>query len=186
VILIFGGLISIGVGLRLGFPPAQFAARSRIKIEQDLNATNTYSAEFMHNEFELIQSDVILAKVVEVLGLPHKWSQRTGKRLDAGKTLAMLKTQLELRPVRCTSLVEIHITSNDPAEAAEISNAVAEEYRNHRPTGGSSPISAELVDTATPPKRSVTPNRVRALGWLGLGTTLAISGICVFARRGTN
>lgn len=183
LVLLCGGLISVGVGLRLWFPPARFAAKSRIRLERDVNATNSYSAEFMHNEFELIQSEPILAKVVESLALRDKWSNRVGRKLQSGEALEMLKTRLELRPVRCTSLVEIHITSGDPAEAADISNAVAEEYRGHRPAGGHSPVSAEIVDSAAAPQLAIAPNRISALCSLGGGTMLAISGICAFGKR---
>lgn len=90
--LLCGGLLSFGIGLRLWFSPARYAATSRIKVdraasvvgqlERDVNSTNTYNAYFMQNEFELIQSEVILSKVVESLGLHTKWGSRAGKKAE--------------------------------------------------------------------------------------------------------
>lgn len=182
--LLCGGLLSLGIGLHFWFPPVRYAAKSRIKVEleRDVNATNTYSAYFMQNEFELIQSEAILGKVVESLDLPAKWGKRAGRKLNVGEALAMLKTRLALQPVRCTSLVEIRITSEDADEATEITNDIAEEYRNHRSTGGSSSVSAEIVDAAAIPKRPIAPNRIHALCWLGLASLLAVVGGFYFAK----
>ncbi len=182
IVLICSGLLSFGIGIRLWFPPARYEARTRIKVERDVNATNTYSAYFMHNEFELIQSEVILGKVVEALGLHAKW-KRDGRKLQIGEAVAMLKARLDLRPVRCTSLVEIHITSEDPDEAAKITNAIAEEYHNHHITGGYQTVSADIVDSAAIPHRPLAPNRVAALCWLVIGSVFAVTLVCFRAKR---
>jgi uncharacterized protein involved in exopolysaccharide biosynthesis len=137
----------------------------------------------MQNEFELIQSDLILAKVIDSLGLVKKWSKQGGRKLQMADALVMLKNRLELRPVRCTSLVEIRLTSENPEEAAEISNTVAEEYRNYRVTGDRTGHSTEIVDTATPPRVRVTPDRIPALCWFGLTVALGFAGICTLRTR---
>jgi capsular polysaccharide biosynthesis protein len=49
--------------------------------------------------------------------------------MGISEALAILKTHLSLEPVRCTSLVGIHLTSEDPKEAAEITQAVARRIR---------------------------------------------------------
>jgi polysaccharide biosynthesis transport protein len=43
-----------------------------------------------------------------------------------------LKRQLDLRPVRNTSIIEIRVQDEDPAEAAEIANAIARVYADYR------------------------------------------------------
>ncbi|MCX6892073.1 MAG: hypothetical protein NTX51_11190 [Verrucomicrobia bacterium] len=48
------------------------------------------------------------------------------------KAIALLRSQLDLRPVRNTSLIEIGVWSQRPEEAAEIANAIAEAFREHR------------------------------------------------------
>jgi len=46
--------------------------------------------------------------------------------------MLLLRRQLDLRPVRNTSLIEIGVWSERPDEAAEIANAIAEEFRGFR------------------------------------------------------
>ena len=184
--LLCSGLVSLGIGLRLWFPSARFAATTRVKIqlelERDPSATNSYNAYFMQNEFELIQSDVILRKVVESLALPNRWGKRDGRKLEIPDALAMLKAHLTLEPVRCTSLVRIQLTSEDPNEAAEITHAVAEQYDNYRHAHRDSGVSSEIVDAAAIPLKPRL-HRTPALCWLGAGTLLAIAGICLGIPR---
>jgi capsular exopolysaccharide synthesis family protein len=46
--------------------------------------------------------------------------------------MAMLKSRMDLRPVRNTSLIEIRVLSEKPDEAATIANEIAEVYKKHR------------------------------------------------------
>src|SRR5664279_2618643 len=46
--------------------------------------------------------------------------------------MALLKNKLDLRPIRNTGLLEIGVKSDKPEEAANIANAVAEEYKARR------------------------------------------------------
>jgi len=49
--------------------------------------------------------------------------------LKTYETLGLLKSKLEVRPVRSATLIEIRVSSDKPEEAARIANAVAEEYK---------------------------------------------------------
>jgi len=188
LMLLCGGLVSLGTGLRLWFPPTRFAAATRVKIQRDVeferdpSATNAYNAYFMQNEFELIQSDVILGKVVESLALHDRWGRRDGRKLEIPEALGMLKDHLALEPVRCTSLVGIHLTSDDPNEAAEITHAVAEQYDNYRRMHRDSGVSSEVIDAAAIPLKPRL-HRTPALCWLAAGTLLTTAGICLGATR---
>jgi len=188
VSLLCGGLISIGVGVRLWYPPARFTAKTRVKIQRDFERdaanTNSYNAYFMQNEFELIQSDFVLGNVVESLELQKRWSNKERRNMGISEALAILKTHLSLEPVRCTSLVGIHLTSEDPKEAAEITQAVADEYERYRRSHKESGVSAEVIDPAAIPLKAIS-HRGWALCWLGLGAVLAISGTCSCVRRKT-
>ena len=125
--------------------PESFASSTRIKIERDQSdvagfaergagGTISYDPYFIQTEFEMIQSDSILGKVVENLDLNNAWGKKYGggTRLTTGEATSLLKNRLDLRPVRNTSLIEIRVFSEKPEEAAKIANEVAIVYKKHR------------------------------------------------------
>src|ERR1043166_4323534 len=97
---------------------------------------SAYDPYFIQTEFEVIQSEVILGKVIEdrTLDLNRVWGRKyaNGEPLKTHETMMLLKGRMDLRPVRNTSLIEIRIFSESPKEAAEIANAVAKAYKEHR------------------------------------------------------
>lgn len=123
--------------------PESFSSKARIKVERDVTdiegmagsrAYSQYDPFFIQNEFETIQSEIILGKVVELLSLNEEWGRRLGggtkwKTVDS---IAFLKSRMSLRPVRNTSFIEVEIFSEDRDEAMRIANAVADVYLNHR------------------------------------------------------
>ncbi len=123
--------------------PESFSSTARIKIERDQSDITgladrgglmPYDPYFIQTEFELIQSEVILGKVIEDLDLNNVWGKKyaNGDRLKTPETIALLKGRIDLRPVRNTSLIEIRVFSEKAEEAAKIANAVAEAYKEHR------------------------------------------------------
>jgi capsular exopolysaccharide synthesis family protein len=134
--------------------PERFASTARIKIERDQTdiASMTlpttmgpgYDPYFIQTEFEVIQSEVILGDVVDKLMLDdeHKqkvplrelWGRRYqgGVKLSRQEAMSFLKGHLNLSPVRNTSLIEIRFSSENPQEAADVANAVADAYLKHR------------------------------------------------------
>jgi polysaccharide biosynthesis transport protein len=122
--------------------PESFSSSTRIKIERDqsdITAMNErgfmggYDPYFIQTELELIQSEVILGKVVAELGLDTLWGKKYGgERLKTPEAIAMLKNQMTVSPQRNTSLIEIRVFSEKPDEASKIANCVADVYRKHR------------------------------------------------------
>jgi polysaccharide biosynthesis transport protein len=123
--------------------PESFSSTTRIKIERDQSdvtgfaeraGMSGYDPYFIQTEFELIQSEAILGKVVENLDLNNAWGKKYagGVRLTTTETISILKNRLDLRPVRNTSLIEIRVFSEKPDEAAKIANEVAAVYKQHR------------------------------------------------------
>ncbi len=116
---------------------------ARIKIERDApdiagfsdrTQTSNYDPYFIQTEFEVIQSEAVLGKVIKDLNLNEAWARKdaNGRSLKTADTLGLLKKRLDLRPVPNTSFIEIGAKSDKPDEAAKIANAVAEAYREHR------------------------------------------------------
>ncbi len=123
--------------------PESFSSTTRIKIERDQSditgfmergSMGGYDPYFIQTEFELIQSELILGKVVEDLDLNREWGKKYagGDLLKTPETILMLKGRLDLRPVRNTSLIEIRVFSEKPDEAAKIANTIADVYKKHR------------------------------------------------------
>jgi capsular exopolysaccharide synthesis family protein len=123
--------------------PESYSSIARIKIERDQSDISSmverggavgYDPYFIQTEFELIQSEVILGKVIDDLDLNKEWGKKyaNGERLKPSETLALLKARIDLRPVRNTSLIEIRVYSEKAEEASKIANAVAEAYKDHR------------------------------------------------------
>jgi Mg-chelatase subunit ChlD len=115
---------------------------ARIKVERDQSdvtgfaergQTATYDPYFIQSEFERMQSEAVLGKVIDELDLKKAWGDKQGGgTLTKEEALGRLKKSLDLRPVPNTSLIDVGVKSDSPEEAARIANAVAEAYRDQR------------------------------------------------------
>ena len=124
--------------------PDQYESTARITAERDVSDINpigakstvagAYDPYFIQTEFEALQSGPILDKVAEKLKLSEKWGEKSGdgQKLTPEKTRERLKSQLDLRPERNSSLLAIAAKSDQPEEAALIANTLAEVYRDYR------------------------------------------------------
>src|SRR6516162_2708053 len=97
--------------------PESYSSTARIKIERDQSdiaalggqpMSSPYDPYFIQTEFEVIQSEVVLSKVIEAEKLNERWGKRYngGQKFTTPETMAVLKRQMDLRPVRNTSLIE--------------------------------------------------------------------------------
>src|SRR6266581_3297787 len=123
--------------------PESFSSTARIKIERDQTDISglaerpwagSYDPYFIQTEFEVIQSEIILGKVIQDLDLNKDWGKKfaNGETLKTPETMGILKSRMELRPVRNTSLLEIRVSSDRAEEAARLANAIARAYKDHR------------------------------------------------------
>jgi beta-lactamase regulating signal transducer with metallopeptidase domain len=137
------GLLLIALGARLALASPAFSSTVRIRVDRDQSegvnladhrGSPAYDPYFSQTEFEVIESEVILDKVIEALDLNREWGKRyaEGGPLRTSETMNLLKGRLELRVVRNTSLIEIRAISEKPDEAAKIVNAIAEAHQAYR------------------------------------------------------
>jgi Mg-chelatase subunit ChlD len=116
---------------------------ARIKVERDKSdieelggkgGVNLYDPYFVQTEFEVIQSEAVLGKVVSKLELDKSWARNkgTGEKLKTSEAVSLLRKRLDLSAVPNTALVEIRAKADQPEEAARIANAVAEAYAQWR------------------------------------------------------
>src|SRR5262245_6853814 len=123
--------------------PESFSSTARIKVERDQSdipgifsgpSMSPYDPYFIQTEFEVIQSELILGKVIDMLKLNVEWGKKYagGEVLRTPETMILLKGRMDLKPVRNTTLIEIRVYSDKPQEAADLANAIAKAYQNHR------------------------------------------------------
>jgi len=123
--------------------PESYSSFARIKVERDgsdisnlmgQQALTSYDPYFIQTEFEVIQSEVVLKPVIEQLKLNEEWGKRYngGQKFTTTETMALVKRQIDLRPVRNTSLIEIRVFSEKPEEASALANEIAKTYQTYR------------------------------------------------------
>jgi succinoglycan biosynthesis transport protein ExoP len=134
------GLVLCGVGLWILLSPVGYRATVKIEIEADTlsdipemnSGGNSYDPYFFETELKAIGSDIVLSNVVETLNLNTQWGKRYGRTLETSETVSLLRQRIDLRLARNSMIVEIHVTDEDPKEAAQIANAIAEAYKDYR------------------------------------------------------
>lgn len=125
------------------FIPPLYMAVAQIRVDKDVSdiapiadqtyLPSTYDPYFIQTEYEIIQSQVVLEKVIRDLKLNEVWGKKYGQeQLDIEKTLELLRNRLSVRPIRNTFLIEIRVFSPDKNEAALLANKIAEVYRDYR------------------------------------------------------
>src|SRR6266496_1715949 len=120
VILAVFLLVVMTATLVTWFLPESYSSTTRIKVERDQSditsffgqpMMGSYDPYFIQTEFEVIQSEVILGKVIENMKLEQLWGKKWngGQPFTRTETMTMLKRQMDLKPVRNTSLIEIRV-----------------------------------------------------------------------------
>src|ERR1039458_2978419 len=125
--------------------PESFVGTARVNVQHEGsdipsmangNSIGAFGVDpyFIQTELEIMQSQKLLKEVVEKLNLNEKWGTKFhgGERLTTPEAIAYLKGQMRLDPSRGTSLIEIKAYSDNPAEAADLANTIAEAYRDYR------------------------------------------------------
>ena len=125
--------------------PSSYSSTARIEINPDVNdiqpmgggqayAGVGYDPYFIQTEFEKMQSEKVLGRVIETLDLNNKWGAKYngGQPLKTEDTMQLLKQRMNLSPERNTKLIDITIYSEDKAEAANLANGIATAYQDYR------------------------------------------------------
>jgi capsular polysaccharide biosynthesis protein len=75
---------------------------ANIDIKNTQNKTEDFDPYFIQTQLEMMQSQVVLGRVVENLNLNEKWGAKfhDGKRLATPESIALLKRHIEMRPIR--------------------------------------------------------------------------------------
>ncbi len=119
------------------FIPKTYMSLSRISIEKDTSdiapllgmqsGPSAFDPYFIQTEFEKIQSQMVLDKVVDKCNLSEEW-----KLSDDVTARKLLKKAIDVRQFRNTSIIELRAYDRDKNLAQKIAQALAEEYQTHR------------------------------------------------------
>jgi len=107
---------------------------SEVKLFQNQNSAY-YDPYFIQDQNEIIQSEKIIYRVIDDLGLNASLGKliNDGQPLPSGLTYRyIIDKMLHVEPRRATSLIEINVTSRDPRQAADIANDIARVYAEDR------------------------------------------------------
>ncbi|HMP81301.1 MAG TPA: polysaccharide biosynthesis tyrosine autokinase [Verrucomicrobiota bacterium] len=144
VILAVFFLVFITATLVTYILPKSYASTARIMVEGDssdipemstgMPIARGFDPYFIQTQFELIQSELILGKVVTLMNLNAEWGKKYagGVPLKTTETIEIMKKRMDLKPVRNTKFIEIKVYSEDPKEAASIANQIATAYKDYR------------------------------------------------------
>ncbi|MDA7915872.1 polysaccharide biosynthesis tyrosine autokinase [Verrucomicrobia bacterium] len=125
--------------------PKGYTSTVRMMVKKDIKDAQGVSASvsdfnagfdpyFIQTQFEMIQSQEILYKVIEELGLNVTWAKRYGSPVtfETKETFVFLSKQINVTQTRNTEYLQVQMVSVDPEEAALIANRIAEIYKEHR------------------------------------------------------
>jgi succinoglycan biosynthesis transport protein ExoP len=135
IILVFL-LVVITASVITYLMPRQYASTVTMQLRQ--NETNFrifdqtggfqgLDPRFITTQFEIIQRKEMLYPVIDALGLMQKWNLSSRE-----VAYYRLRGMMNMREIRNTELIQIVVLSTDNKEAAEIANAIAEEYQDRR------------------------------------------------------
>jgi hypothetical protein len=160
--------------LALALHPRSYSADASLEILP--NRTNVpatihpdlvgHAPQWISAEFELMQSPTVIKPVIDELQLNVKWGRKynNGEPLSTKETFSMLTGRLYVFARRSTAVIEISAFSDDPAESAEIANAISQSYRSqviseHRP------VSVGILNFARLPTKAIRPNIPFGIAW---------------------
>lgn len=138
-LLILGTLI-LSLGVYFCFKPELYRATCRIRSNRESivpapTETNVnYALYFIPTEFEVIQSEPVLDKVINKLDLNIVWTLKLGRseKVKSSQCRMILRRQMELSLIPNTNLIGLSVCNEDKTEAAKIANAIAEAFRDFR------------------------------------------------------
>lgn len=125
--------------------PRIYRAQARIQVRDDSLDVDVFERQmgggynpfFLRTQFEIIQSRPIMMKVIEDMNLAQRWGagrEGGGEKLSDEAAYAILSRSIRVDQFRDTTLIAINVFREDPQEAADIANRIAEVYRDMRLT----------------------------------------------------
>ena len=125
--------------------PESYSSTARIEINPDIvsdiagitgmqSTYAQYDPYFIQTEFSIMQSEKVLGRVIDKLGLNEAWGKKynNGTPLKTEDTMQLLKQRMNLSPERNTKLIDITVYSEDKKDAMDLANGIAQAYHDYR------------------------------------------------------
>jgi capsular exopolysaccharide synthesis family protein len=125
--------------------PESYSSTARIEINPDIvsdiagitgmqSTYAQYDPYFIQTEFSIMQSEKVLGRVIDKLGLNEAWGKKynNGTPLKTEDTMQLLKQRMNLSPERNTKLIDITVYSEDKKDAMDLANGIAHAYQDYR------------------------------------------------------
>ncbi|GAB3357152.1 YveK family protein [Modestobacter lapidis] len=168
----------VAVGVVLISPPS-YQATARVFVAS--LGEGTSGSQFVNQRVasypDVARSSAVLGPVIE--------------DLDLAESVAALRSRVSASNPADTSQIDIAVTAADAGRAAEVANAVAEQFGTvveqlERPGTGEPPVELTVTDPATAPSAPVSPDPglLLPLGLL-VGLALGAAAAIVRSRRDT-
>lgn len=143
VVLVFLTVV-LTAGITTYFSPREYASSAKVEIRRGDFLMQIFNRQvgpgamgpergdprFLTTQFEIIQTTEVLYPVIESLNLVQRWADEGVTNINTA--YMRLRGSMQVRDIRNTDLIQIVVYSTDPKLAADIANAVAEEYRKVR------------------------------------------------------
>ncbi len=195
-LLVFGLVFAAAVFIT-SILPESFMSTARVKLTPNptesvqttgtQSPSRTYEPYLIQTECEVLQSEAILGSVIKNLHLDEEWGRRIGggHAVELAETISLLKSRMQVRPLRNASLISISVYADHAEEAARIANEIVKTYKDRDNLG---PFRVEVVDQAMPALRPIRPNKplniaLGALFGLMLGTGAGATRVALHARK---
>jgi len=142
VLLVLGLVVATTAGVT-ALLPKWYLSTAKIRVEKpegevklfQSQTNNYYDPYFIQDQFEIIQAEKIIYRVIDDLGL----NQTLGRQLNDGQPLPsaltyqyILRNMLRVESRRSTSLIEINVYARDAKLAADMANDIARVYSEDR------------------------------------------------------
>lgn len=159
--------------------PREYTASADVFVQvtggsstSDVASTTNFSQQQARNFSAVADREVVLAPVIDELGLDMTVAQLRGR----------VSTVVPLN----STMITISVTADTPQSAAEIANQVATSLTEVVPdltpeVFGESPVRLQVIETATPPARPSSPN-VPLYLFFGLLAGLVAGAVLVVIR----
>ncbi len=133
-------LVVVTAGVTTYLMPREYQSHVIIEVEQNDQKIRIFreggdegggfDPRFATTQFQIIQRKEMLYPVIDSLTLVEKWADKGIRSRE--QAYFMLRSMVDVREVRNTSLLQITVQSTDPQEAADLANTISQEYQRKR------------------------------------------------------
>ena len=144
IVLVFLTVV-LTAGIATYFSPREYASSAKVEIRRGDFLMQIFNRamgpgsgvgpergdpRFLTTQFEILQTTEVLYPVIQRLNLVDRFKEFGVS--NTNQAYMFLRNKMQVRDIRNTDLIQITVFSTEPQLAADIANAIAEEYKKIR------------------------------------------------------